>query len=394
MGGTPLSSLRPRFWVCGWGKTGIVRGVDSITHAVLGAAVGEALLGRRLGNRALAWGALFGSLPDVDVLVMPLLGNAWDLWWHRGPTHSVLVMVLAAWFLGPRLAKFWKKEKVTRALAGWFVLAELAGHVLLDCFSVYGTGVWWPLPVARVGFGNLFIIDPWFALPLVVSLGMLWRLRTKKELPRRRRIGAWGLGLAGGYVALSFGLKFWVSRGIGEDLARRGVVCERRMESPTPFNLILWRAVVDRGDAFWVGYRSVFEGRDSRVRWTVYPKGREAVAGLEKDGGFRAVDGFSGGWWIARRHVKGAWMGDLRFGEARVWGERKGMVDGYCAFAWDVMPGEPGEKLRRCRFPRQDAGESLWRMCKRAFGNREAWEANPRLAGVTGSLPEFLAVEE
>ena len=87
-------------------------------------------------------------------------------------------------------------------------------------------------------------------------------------------------------------------------------------------------------------------------------------------------------------------MGDLRFGEARVWGERKGMVDGYCAFAWDVMPGEAGEKLRRCRFPRQDAGEALWRMCKRAFGNREAWEANPRLAGVTGSLPEFLAVEE
>jgi hypothetical protein len=28
------------------------------------------------------------------------------------------------------------------------------------------------------------------------------------------------------------------------------------------------------------------------------------------------------------------------------------------------------------------------------IGNRQAWEANPRLAGVTGSLPECLAVEE
>jgi inner membrane protein len=233
---SPRSDLR--FAFAAGGKTGIVRGVDSITHAVMGAAIGEAMLGRRLGNRALAWGALFGSLPDVDVVVCPLLGNAWELWWHRGPTHSLVVMALAAWLLAPRLARLWKKEKVTRKAAGWFVAAELAGHVLLDCFSVYGTAVFWPLPVPRVGFGNLFIIDPLFTLPMVVCLGMLWRLRTKKELARRRRLNAWGLGLAAGYVVLSFAVKFWVSRGIGADLARRGVVEARRMESPTPFNLI------------------------------------------------------------------------------------------------------------------------------------------------------------
>jgi hypothetical protein len=28
------------------------------------------------------------------------------------------------------------------------------------------------------------------------------------------------------------------------------------------------------------------------------------------------------------------------------------------------------------------------------IGRRDLWEANPRLAGVPGSLPEFLAVEE
>jgi hypothetical protein len=33
-------------------------------------------------------------------------------------------------------------------------------------------------------------------------------------------------------------------------------------------------------------------------------------------------------------------------------------------------------------------------MALRIGGDRTAWEANPRLAGVTGSLPEFLAVEE
>jgi inner membrane protein len=368
--------------------------VDSITHAVLGAAIGEGMLGRRLGNRAMAWGALIGSLPDVDVLVSPFLGNAWDLWWHRGPTHSLLVIALAAWLLAPKLARFWKKEKVSRKLAGWFVFAELAGHVLIDCFSAYGTDVFWPLPVARVGFGNLFIVDPMFTIPILVSLVMLSRLRPKKEQPKRRRLLAWGLGLAAGYVLLGVALKSWVSAGFKEDLARRKVVYQRMMNSPTPFNILLWRAVVDRGDSLWVGYRSVFDGSRSPVRWTIYPKGADAVEGMEKTSAFRAVDRFSNGWWIARRHVKGAWIADLRFGESRIWGKKKGMVDGWNAFAWDILPAESGETLRRCARPEMDAGQMVSRMLKRIFGNKEAWEANPRLAGVTGSLPEFLGVEE
>jgi hypothetical protein len=33
-------------------------------------------------------------------------------------------------------------------------------------------------------------------------------------------------------------------------------------------------------------------------------------------------------------------------------------------------------------------------MALRIAGDHAEWEANPRLAGVTGSLPEFLAVKE
>jgi inner membrane protein len=53
--------------------------VDSITQATLGAAVGEALLGKKLGNRAVAWGLLFGTLPDLDVIFSPFLDNARQL---------------------------------------------------------------------------------------------------------------------------------------------------------------------------------------------------------------------------------------------------------------------------------------------------------------------------
>ena len=42
--------------------------MDSITQAALGAAVGEGVLGRRIGNRAPIWGAVLGTLPDLDVV--------------------------------------------------------------------------------------------------------------------------------------------------------------------------------------------------------------------------------------------------------------------------------------------------------------------------------------
>jgi hypothetical protein len=138
------------------------------------------------------------------------------------------------------------------------------------------------------------------------------------------------------------------------------------MEAPTPFNILLWRSVVDRGDEFWVGYRTVFERRDTPVRWTVYPQGADALHGMENLREVKRLQWFSDGWWIARRHAKGAWLGDLRFGEARVWGDRKGMVDSRLAFSWDVMPATKGDRLRPHHPARTGAG-GAWRCASRAI---------------------------
>jgi inner membrane protein len=42
--------------------------MDSLTQIVLGAAVGEVVLGKKIGNRAMVWGAVGGTIPDLDVL--------------------------------------------------------------------------------------------------------------------------------------------------------------------------------------------------------------------------------------------------------------------------------------------------------------------------------------
>ncbi len=368
--------------------------MDSLTQAALGAAVGEAVLGKRLGNRAIAWGLVFGTLPDLDVIFSPLMDTAQKLVHHRGASHSLLVMVLGSWFFGHWLAKLWKKEKISRQRAIAFVALVWSTHVLIDCFTVYGTSVLWPFSDMRVAFNHLFIIDPLYTMPLVVTLAWLAFLRTKKQLPKRRRLCWWGLGLSSAYALLSVGLKSVVSDGFEADLTRRGISYERRMEAPTPLNIILWRAVVDRGDELWVGYRTVFEGSATPVRWTVYPRGGEAMKSVADMREAKTLDWFSGGWWIARPHKTGIWVGDMRFGESREWGAREGMVDHRLAFSWVIDLKSEGDRLRQIGPDGRNPGETIRRMGRRIIGDRTAWDANPRLAGVTGSFPEFLRVVE
>jgi inner membrane protein len=79
--------------------------MDSISQLVLGAAVGEAVLGKKLGNKAVLWGAIGGTIPDLDVLASPFLTELAGLTFHRGISHSVLFSVVFSILLGWIISK-------------------------------------------------------------------------------------------------------------------------------------------------------------------------------------------------------------------------------------------------------------------------------------------------
>mgnify|MGYP003634002548 CR=1 FL=1 len=76
--------------------------MDSLTQIVLGAACGEAILGKKIGNKALLFGAIGGTIPDLDVFVGSLIyNNKIDaMLFHRGFMHSILFSILASLLLG------------------------------------------------------------------------------------------------------------------------------------------------------------------------------------------------------------------------------------------------------------------------------------------------------
>jgi len=94
--------------------------MDSLTHTVIGACIGDAVAGKKMGKKAMLWGALANNLPDIDVVTSLWMSQADSLLAHRGFTHSILFAVLAtpllSWFFHRRFirhnipfnAAFWK----------------------------------------------------------------------------------------------------------------------------------------------------------------------------------------------------------------------------------------------------------------------------------------------
>ncbi len=113
--------------------------------------------------------------------------------WHRGATHSLLVLPWVAALLWWLLKSRWQPVRESPARWFWLILVTLLAHPLIDAFTVYGTQLFWPLPMAPAMWSSLFIIDPLFTLPLVLACVIAWWLR---ERPAAQRALVAGLALS------------------------------------------------------------------------------------------------------------------------------------------------------------------------------------------------------
>ena len=81
--------------------------MDSLTQIVLGAAVGEVCLGKKIGNRAMFWGGLAGTIPDLDVFALFWLSPLDSLVTHRGFSHSFVFAFLFAFLMAYLVKRYY-----------------------------------------------------------------------------------------------------------------------------------------------------------------------------------------------------------------------------------------------------------------------------------------------
>ncbi|MCB1230273.1 MAG: metal-dependent hydrolase [Verrucomicrobiae bacterium] len=357
--------------------------MDSLTQAAFGAIVGERVLGRHLGRRALAWGALVGTLPDLDILANPWLDSIDELRWHRGISHSVIGILVGALATSWVLFRWWNRKGARycpgpegppglRRIA-LFVVLNFATHVLIDCFTVYGTQLWEPFSDRRFGLNNFFIIDPLFTLPMLVWIvAALFR----REKPGRASPGwAWGCGLAiTGYLAFSFIAQATASRRFDRDLAEAGIGPVLRREiSAAPFTTLIWRGLFETEDAYYISYWAVNDS-DEPLSFHRVPR---RIDQLEPFIGDRVVDfvlWFSEGYLFVEPVTDtGSYVvSDLRFFE--FWSTQSPSRPG-TFFRWHIKPATDGSPARFTTAPMEgrEIGSIFGKLVARLRGDRGAF---------------------
>ncbi|MDA1354096.1 MAG: metal-dependent hydrolase, partial [bacterium] len=215
--------------------------MDSLTQVVLGAAVGYAVASKHMGKKALLWGAFAGLLPDLDILPLaPFEDELLYLNHHRGFSHSLAFAIfgpLGIYGALKGLKKRWPNLNLAYAKRiSWLFFWGISTHILLDCFTSWGTQVFWPHPY-RMAFSSVFIIDPLYTIPLIISL-VVAAFLTQHATRKKWVISA--LTISTLYLGWGLCAKAVVNHQFRTIFAAQEKEVIRFTSRPTAFNSILW----------------------------------------------------------------------------------------------------------------------------------------------------------
>ena len=333
--------------------------MDSLTQIVLGAAVGEAVLGKKVGNKAMLYGAIAGTIPDLDVLARFFTDTVTATEWHRGFSHSIFFSVLFApifgwliWKLNPRTDANWKDWS-------YLMFWGLFTHPILDAFTTWGTQLFWPFKT-RLAFQSIFVIDPLYTLPFLVFV--ILTLFQKRTSAKRRKYNRLGLIISSSYLVVTLILKGIAYRQFVNNLAAQGIDYVEMDIRPAPFSTILWTANIDIGAGYLIGNYSFFDSQ--AIEFTLYLQHRELLGDLETKNKVSRLINIAEGWYTISKENKKLFFNDLRFGLLSLKeGEKR------FAFTYELNETPSGIEVLETPKTPEDAKGLLVSLWQRILGN-------------------------
>ena len=291
-------------------------GMGTLTHILVGAAVGDLILGKRVGKKAMLWGALAGNAPDVDAFMNFFVSEVDSLVLHRGITHSIFVSALVGPLLGLILSRYHGRSN----LLGWMSLftINLWLHEFLDTCTMYGTGLLMPFSDERFAFNNIFVVDPIYTIPLMLSTVMLVVMNSNYR--HRLKWNSAGLVISTFYMTLTFINHGVAANALDRTLEQRKINVINTNTAPTLFNSLLWNVTAQTDSGYWTGYYSVFDDVDT-VNLYFLPKYADLESKYDHDDSVAKLRRFSNGFGIIRETPEGSYFHDLRFGQVQGWSD-------------------------------------------------------------------------
>lgn len=322
--------------------------MDSLTHIAVGACIGEAMAGKSVGRKAMLWGVLAHSLPDIDFITAFWMDHTDNLISHRGFTHSLVFLCLAS----PLLAGFANRIHLAQSFSygRWlrFFLVAIGLHIFLDTFNNYGIGIFEPFSSVRFSFNTLYVVDPLFSIaPLIAMIVLLFKRGLSAS---RAKWWKFGMGVAGLYLCYALVNKAHINHDVVKSLDAQQIEYDAFFTTPAPFQTWLWFVVVNQDTTLKIGYRSVFDKKEE-VTWRTIERNENLLRDFEDSLLVSRLKTFSQGFYSGEMYGDTLVLNDFRFGQEVGWHDSLGRI----AFHYYLnFPEENSLVVQRGRFARWD----------------------------------------
>lgn len=261
--------------------------MDSLTQIVLGAACGEVALGKKIGNKAMLFGAIGGTIPDLDVILGGLLyGNEIDaMAFHRGFMHSIVFAILGSLAFGYLMHKLYdrgiREGTTTQRDWIWLFFLSIFTHPILDSFTPYGTQLFLPFSNYRVAFNNISVADPLYTLPFLICV--IVAMCYKRGSLKRIRWNRAGLIISSVYMLLTIVNKLYVDSVFKASFDKQVGAYQRFSAQPSILNNVLWYGIAETETDYKVGFYSIFDSKPEITNFLSLPKNHDLVNNSHPD---------------------------------------------------------------------------------------------------------------
>ena len=295
--------------------------MDSITHIALGACMGEAFAGRTLGKKAMLWGALAQSIPDIDFTASFWMNTSDNLLAHRGFTHSFLFCIVITPIFALLAERLHRPHNISLGKWMFFFGSVIFIHIFIDAFNNYGVGWLEPFSHKRISFNAIYIADPFFSVWPGMALVALVLLKRKSR--RRKTWWRMGLGLSALYLVYCLFNKTRMDSQVKEILLKQNIEYTRYFSTPAPLQNWLWYIVAGNDSGYFTGFRSIFDIK-KEIRFEYFPRNDYLLTPVYDHEDLQKLIRFSQQFYTVEKWNDTLVFNDLRFGQIAGWQKPRG----------------------------------------------------------------------
>jgi inner membrane protein len=336
--------------------------MDSFTHIALGACIGEAYFKKGFGKKAMLWGALAQSIPDIDFISTLWMTTPESLLAHRGFTHSILFALLIIPIFALTAERIHRPDNIPFKKWLLFFATEVFVHLFIDAFNNYGIGWLEPFSHARFSFNTIYVADPFFSIWPGIAFVILIILSPLN--PKRKFWWKFGVIIPFIYLGYCTINKLIINDDVKEIFVTQHIPHERYFTTPAPLQNWLWYVVAGNDSGYYVGFRSLFDSK-REMDFQYFRRNDSLLKPVADHEDVQKLIRFSQQFYTVEKYNGTLVFNDLRFGQVIGWQNPKEQ------FVFHYFLKHPEDNtlvVQRGRFAKWDwnVAKALW---KRIQGN-------------------------